>query len=115
MNDKKHMWTDEPWEFLADESLECQEDNTIPILPVRGGVSICDVTTRDGEGRLTAKSRFRGMSNGLRIVACVNACAGMDDPEVRINAMRSALEKIHANAAESPEWIRRVVNEALTA
>ncbi len=33
----------------------------------------------------------------------------------RESTLIQALEKIHANAAESPEWIRRVVSEAISA
>jgi hypothetical protein len=46
---------------------------------------------------------------------------GNKNPELQANAhlisaapaMLQALERIHANAAESPEWIRRTAQEAL--
>lgn len=35
------------------------------------------------------------IKRGLRIVACVNACAGMADPAAEIEAMRAAIREAH--------------------
>jgi hypothetical protein len=40
-------------------------------------------------------------SNARRIVACVNACAGMKDPQAEIAALRALLESIAARFPEN--------------
>lgn len=41
-------------------------------------------------------------ANAARIVACVNACAGMEDPAAAIASAKRALER--AIRCASPEW-----------
>lgn len=43
-------------------------------------------------------SKSNAKDNMLRIVACVNACAGMDDPAAEIAALRAEVERLKAAA-----------------
>lgn len=69
-------------------------------------------------------------ANARRIVACVNACEGLSterledaglisaiggellDQDRIIADLRSVIDKIYANAGESPEWIRAAIDAA---
>ena len=88
--------TPEPWEVWRFENA----DDNVSIGAKSGGVSVCEITMRDGGGRANANTIQRGNYNAARIVACVNACEGMADPAKEIERLRDALEEI---AAENPE------------
>ena len=45
-------------------------------------------------------------ANAARICACVNACAGMTDPEVEIKALRDALDSINRALSTPPLMTR---------
>jgi len=80
--------TPEPWEVWRFENA----DDNVSIGAKSGGVSVCEITMRDGGGRANANTIQRGNYNAARIVACVNSCAGMHDPAAEIKALRDALE-----------------------
>ena len=86
--DEAPAHTPEPWEIWRFENA----DDNAGIGAKSGGVSVCEITMRDGEGRANASTIQRGNDNAARIVACVNACEGMADPAAEIKALRDALE-----------------------
>lgn len=57
--------------------------------------------------------------DAARIVACVNACAGMDDPAAEIAKMRDALERIAKPTSfyvtGQFKWAQETAREALPA
>jgi len=58
-------------------------------------------------GRLTSFAENDADANAARIVACVNACAGMDDPQAAIEKLRAdnaaMLELLQAAASHLPK------------
>jgi hypothetical protein len=71
--------------------------------PEPWGQYLNHITDSDGwtMGDLHFGQRFEGISvkfdaeaNAARIVACVNACAGMDDPAAEIERLRAEREEI---------------------
>ena len=79
--------TQEPWEIWR----FWNADDNASIGAKSGGVSVCEITMRDGEGRANDSTIQRGNDNAARIVACVNACEGMSDPAAEIKVLRDAL------------------------
>ena len=69
--------TPEPWHFISDRIYRTTPAEHIYIAE----------TQPTGRGNATEM-----ISNARRIIACVNACAGMADPAVEIAALRAALE-----------------------
>lgn len=52
------------------------------------------VAVLDAEGLWAWQSIGRRRADAARIVACVNACAGMDDPAAEIAAMKADIETL---------------------
>ena len=86
MSDK--MYTPEPWRVGCDEVMRFAYETQL-------------VGTINGEPFIMAtfNNNFRELSeaNAARAEACVNACAGMDDPAAEIARLRS-------RAAEAHQW-----------
>lgn len=80
MPSSKH--TPEPWIFDLTE---------YPSVHEKGGDAVCQMGYGDGDTMPNADA------NAARIVACVNACAGMADPAA---AIRTLLELV----AEQSRW-----------
>lgn len=83
----------------------------------RGGRTMGD----DNEACFRARGAGRGASVAEqqtainRVVACVNACAGMADPQAEIVALRERAEKAERELAETKlEWARSVDAAAAT-
>ena len=47
--------------------------------------------------KIVVADTIRNEANATRLVACVNACAGMTDPAAQIKAMRDALKGLLAD------------------
>lgn len=87
MNTTKH--SSEPWEAHGDTI----SNKSISIAHI-----FCIGNTEESKGvRYYPESR----ANGERIVACVNACKGMDDPEKEIAALRAEINRLR-NPAPTP-------------
>ncbi len=52
------------------------------------------------------------MSDRLRAISCVNACAGMDDPAAEIAAMREAIREAETFLTDIAEYWNRDENES---
>jgi len=83
MSDTKH--TAEPW--IVCEKLSGSENHQGFTIRSRGGWAIAVVNPLDQHGT-------GGKANADRIVACVNACRGMADPEAEIAALRADVERL---------------------
>lgn len=94
-------WTKEPWDF---ELLDTEEASIYPSYDCEWTIALC----ADG-----VMSEHSGEANARRIVACVNACAGMDDPEAEIAAMRARHDaaEIAARADAKIERLREALEE----
>ena len=56
-----------------------------------------------GSCQLTVDYCPESKSNAARIVACVNACAGMEDPAAEIAALRARVAELDAQVPKKPE------------
>lgn len=92
--------TPEPWQHSAD-----LPHHGCRLIHAADGYLVADA------GRITKRTGADMDSNARRIVACVNACAGMTDPAVEIAALRAALVSLLAehdeHARSTPDTIRR--------
>ena len=88
--------TPEPWHFISDRIYRTTPAEHIYIAE----------TQPTGRGNATEM-----ISNARRIIACVNACAGMTDPAVEIAALRAALEPL--KPSESTEDRDAILAEML--
>lgn len=107
--DEAPAHTPEPWEIWRFENA----DDNASIGAKSGGVSVCEITMRDGEGRANASTIQRGNDNAARIVACVNACDGMADPAAEIKRLRDALDSIN-RALSTPPLMTREAQEGFS-
>lgn len=87
---KQNKWTPEPWK-AEDFDERCTfvygglfALGAAPLTPAAPVVACCDLHCGGG----IEQSRC----NGRRIVACVNACTGMSDPDKEIKALREVAE-----------------------
>jgi hypothetical protein len=90
--------TPEPWNHSAD-----LPHHGCRLIHAADGYLVADA------GRITRRTGDEMDSNARRIVACVNACAGMKDPQAEIAALRAALEPFaelatSAKCDEMPEF-----------
>ena len=92
MKDATH--TPGPWEIWGNLG-----EMDLAVGPVAGGVAVAQIVTVNGIGIMDEETAQLGTANARLIAAAP--------------ALLAALEKIEANAADSPEWIRRVTGEAL--
>jgi len=117
----KRNWTPEPWTMDKAKWGACQwgawEDKERGEPNLVGGVLdvILHVPCKSNDDHdWTVRSRRADQqdrtinederySNAARIVACVNACAGLDDPANELASLRAALA---AAEAECAEWRR---------
>lgn len=93
--------TPEPWHHSADIP-----QHGCRLIHAADGYLVADA------GRITKRTGDEMDSNAARIVACVNACAGMMDPAKEIAALRAALEPFaelatSAKCDEMPEFAAR--------
>jgi hypothetical protein len=94
--------TPEPWEINEDQS----HDGIFNVCSANGEY-ICTVWGIHDNGR----------SNADRIVACVNACAGMDDPQAeiaRLKAREAELERLMERIIAMPEDAFDLARHAMT-
>ena len=76
----KQDWTPEPWELHAADDIR----------GVNGRKIAWTATAPDSEGKgKYAQRRIGDTANAARIVSCVNACTGMQDPAQEIAELRS--------------------------
>lgn len=75
----EQKWTPEPWKVDKYGSITANGRDTVLI---QGAASSCSA----------GPSRDIGNANRDRVIACVNACAGMDDPAAEIAKLRRDLE-----------------------
>lgn len=97
----KHTHTPGPWQVgprYGRQSIEIQSPNRAVC-----HVPAFDVIERDARGIPTGRAEVAN-DEGLANAALIAAAP----------AMLAALERIHANAAESAEWIRRTADEVLS-
>lgn len=107
MSKQKH--TPEPWRVFSGENtfihgIDGQNDEAVIVF----------LTEDELEEIGNTLSPERQNENIRRIVACVNACAGMDDPATEIEALRARVaeldgmlpKKPEPNWDEAPEWAK---------
>ena len=83
-------WTPEPWK--ADERYIVAEGAIANGRPGGEVMASCSHTVTDpGSQRYPTAMRI---ANAARIVACVNACAGIDDPEAAIRSAKFGITSI---------------------
>ena len=80
--------TPEPWKYEKELSAGCDEW-LISMDAGDRGRGICIAETRPG-------SAAGGEANARRIVTCVNACAGMDDPAAEIAELKRQRDELLA-------------------
>ena len=98
MDERPH--TPEPWRLsMSGYSIKSLSDD-MPIV----------ANNPWGHG-MTEKNATRWIENAERIVACVNACAGMADPVATITALREALAALIFPMEAWNEAIERVTGE----
>lgn len=87
MSDTKH--TPEPW------ALEEVGDKCKHLCPAKDGTSILTVALEypDDDDAPVYFGAVYKPADARRIIACVNACKGMADPENEIAVLRAAAEK----------------------
>ena len=81
----KAQHTPEPWFITGLSASTITDKNAVvtALIPeLKAQADICDQVTRN--------------ANAARIVACVNACAGLSDPAADLAALREALQQIVA-------------------
>ena len=76
-------WTPEPWPENARE------------------LNGTDLLVVVGQERIKSGS-FAGLANRQRAVACVNACAGMNDPAAEIERLRTISGTMQKHEKETP-------------
>lgn len=82
--------TPEPWKINHDDSTE-----EWSIVTNQHGSIVANVNEETGPelaGSIPVMRKMPGMENARRIVACVNACQGMEDPAALIAGLRSELQ-----------------------
>ncbi len=93
----KRKWTREPWEH---------GHKTLCGAPwfgvYAGGVIVAHLLSTVGEFNEES-------ANAERMVACVNACRGIDDPEAAIKAAREALDRVEGVLEEN--WRNKGIGE----
>ena len=90
MTTPETKWTPEPWAIEDDVPMKGWNHYAITARHVGwDSWMICSVTPMH-------LKRETDEANAQRIVACVNACASMQDPAAEIAAMREALQELLA-------------------
>lgn len=102
--------TPAPWKWLVDpftQRRHIESAEGLPVATVASEMELLDPEAMSDEPAIFERQKEDARStidaNAEHIVRCVNA---HDD-------LLAALHKIDSNAAENPEWIRRVAKEAI--
>ena len=107
MSEQKHA--PEPWVYAKGEDNYTDAYNGNDAENIAGSV----ISGWIHLARVWLDTPNNGHDNGARIVSCVNACVGMDDPAAEIAALRAALAKAQSDTATCCMVAGQVAKEAV--
>lgn len=94
---------------IVGEGGECWVHQGWNILPDNSERSICEVNFSSSFAAWApTQNRSQAIAYRDRIVACVNACAGMEDPEAEIATLRAQAQVLHSFAVPVKAQSRRM-------
>lgn len=93
-NEKKRVkWTPEPWTITGGRNIFSNRSDD----DGGGMVAVLAEPGENSDFKPVERGSRRGkeaFANGERIVQCINACAGIADPQATIDAAKDALRKV---------------------